>query len=179
MAKLGRKSEVDPAVAQRKRWLTEAEGYLELDMPTRAVSSLDRLGDRAGWESHAHYLHGEALRNLDRFEEAILSFEKAQRDLPELLELYVSLAWCHKRTGRLDLAIETLEEALEVDATEPLLYYNLACYWSLAGHKARVLRFLGKAFYLDGSYRDMVDEESDFDPMRGDPDFIELTSVIV
>lgn len=179
MAKLGRKSEVDPALVQRKRWLTAAEGYLELDLPAQAIGSLTRLGDRAGWESHAHYLHGEALRSLERYEEAIHSFQKAQRDMPELIELYVSLAWCHKRTGRLDLAIETLEEALEVDATEALLYYNLACYWCLAGHKARVLRFLGKAFYLDGSYRDLVEDESDFDPMRSDPDFIELTSVIV
>jgi len=96
-----------------------------------------------------------------------------------MIELYISLAWCHKRSGRLDLAIETLEEALEVDPTEALLYYNLACYWSLAGRKAKVLKLLSKAFYLDGAYRDLVEEESDFDPLRNDPDFIELTSVIV
>ena len=102
-----------------------------------------------------------------------------QEVLPELISIYVSLAWCYKRSGRLDLAIETLEEALEVDATEALLYYNLACYWSLAGHKARVLRFLSKAFFLDADYRDLVEDEPDFDPMRSDPDFKELTAVIV
>lgn len=179
MAKLGRKSEVDPMLAQRKRWLTEAEGYLELDMPRQALCSLERLGDRHVWESHAHYLQGEAFRSLEHYEQAVGSLLRARRDMPEMIELYISLAWCHKRSGRLDLAIETLEEALEVDPTEALLYYNLACYWSLAGRKAKVLKLLSKAFYLDGAYRDLVEEEPDFDPMRSDPDFIELTSVIV
>ena len=53
---------------------------------------------------------------------------------PRNVRIYLALGWCYKRIHRLDLAIETLEEALEIDSNPALnrgiLHYNLACYWS-------------------------------------------------
>jgi tetratricopeptide (TPR) repeat protein len=81
--------------------------------------------------------------------------------------------------GRLDLAIESLERAMEIDAGQSIVYYNLACYWSLASNAKLALAYLTRAFDLDPSFRELVDDEEDFDPIRSDPRFRELTSMIV
>ena len=44
--------------------------------------------------------------------------------------------------GRLDLAIETLQDALDIEPGEAILHYNLACYWSLANNVQLALDFL-------------------------------------
>jgi hypothetical protein len=41
------------------------------------------------------------------------------------------------------------------------------------------LVYLTRALELDPSYRDLVADEHDFDPIRGHPGFQELTGVIV
>ena len=81
------------------------------------------------------------------------------------------MGWCHKRSGRLDLAIDALEAARAADPEEPLIHYNLACYWTLAGGKRQALVYLERALALDASYRRLIDAETDFDSLRTDPDF--------
>ena len=79
----------------------------------------------------------------------------------------------------MDLAIQALEEALLVDSEEAIVHFNLACYWSLAERAQQSLAHLSQAFALDFKYRDLVDEEKDFDPIRSHPDFLALTGMIV
>ena len=88
------------------------------------------------------------------------------------------MGWCFKRINRLDLAIESLEEALSADADEAIVYYNLACYWSLAHNVEQALNYLSVAFDIDPNFRDLVDDERDFDPIRSNSDFRSLTSVV-
>ena len=59
---------------------------------------------------------------------------------------------------------------------EPLLHYNLACYWSLAGDPPRAVRALEEALDLDPDLRDQAAAESDFDPIRTDPEFGRLVA---
>jgi tetratricopeptide (TPR) repeat protein len=131
------------------------------------------------------YLEGEALRSLERYAEALEPLREDSELDPENVQIWLALGWCHKRTGRLDLAIEALERAaeavddtLETEKYRGLLNYNLACYWSLAGNKAHALEYLSKAFETDPDYRDRVGSEPDFDPLRSDPDFQALTTLI-
>ena len=67
----------------------------------------------------------------------------------------------------------------DVNTGSGILFYNLACYWSLAGGKEHTLEYLQQAFAMNPDYRDMVGKESDFDPLRNDADFQALTSIIV
>jgi Flp pilus assembly protein TadD len=149
----------------------EAEGYLELGMPEHALQTLDRLGDPTAFSGQSLYLWGESLRTLERYFEALLPLQRAAKADPEDTRIRIALAWCYKRTGRLDLAIETLEQALIIEPEEALLRYNLACYLSLAGHKRRALRYLSQALAIDPAYRKLIETESDFDPLRADPEF--------
>ena len=157
----------------------EAEGYLELGLAQQALECLGRLGDPAAFEVHALYLWGEGLRAMERYFEALVPLERAAKEAPEDTRVRMSLSWCYKRTGRLDLAIATLREALLVEPTEPVLHYNLACYLSLAGQRRGALRSLGEALALDATFGKLVDDESDFDSLRSDPEFQALCRRVV
>ena len=156
---------------RRTKIQREAEGYLELDMPKQALEALSRLGAPANFDVNALYLWGEALRALERPFEALVPLERAARLAPEDVRVRIALGWCYKRTGRLDLAIASLERALAVEPDEALLRYNLACYLSLAGQKRRALGYLSQALETDPVYRELLESESDFDPIRCDPEF--------
>lgn len=159
--------------------LREAEGYLELDMPKAALQVLERIESPGTFQGQYAYLHGEAYRSLDRFSESIDWLRKASDYSPSNTHVWLALGWCHKRTGRLDLAIEDLEHALEADASQAIIHYNLACYWALAGSKKQSLAYLRRAIRIDERYRDMTADEHDFDSLRSDPEFQSLTSIIV
>jgi tetratricopeptide (TPR) repeat protein len=152
----------------------EAEGYLELGLPQHALQALGRLGNPAGFGVEALYLWGEGLRAMRRHFEALLPLERAARLAPDDIRIRLALGWCYKRTGRLDLAIDSLERALLSRPREALLHYNLACYLSLAGRKRRALGRLSQAMALDPLYRKMAEEEADFEPIRSDPEFLAM-----
>ncbi len=149
----------------------EAEGYLELGLPQQALQTLARLGDPAGYTIEALYLWGEGLRALERPFEALVPLERAIKSAPEDVRIRLALGWCYKRTGRIDLAIDTLKQAIHFDPEESLLRYNLACYLSLSGQKRLALRYLAEAVSMNSVYHSLIEDESDFDPIRNDPDF--------
>jgi tetratricopeptide (TPR) repeat protein len=180
---------------RRKQILREAEGYLDLvtscadefalrcevrdRLAQRALATLGRL-DTAGRERvEALYLRGQALRIMEQHGPAIEILGQAAELDHNNIHVWLALGWCHKRTGRLDKAIESLEEALQVDDRQAIIHYNLACYWSLAKNIKWAIEYLERAFELDPSFRDLVAQEKDFDPIRNHPRFQELLSVIV
>jgi tetratricopeptide (TPR) repeat protein len=180
---------------RRQQVLREAEGYLDLAMLGGEQIPLtrqhrERIADRVlallqearffgRTLSSALYLEGQALRLKEQYGEAIGPLERSAELDPNHLQVWLALGWCHKRNGRLDLAIQALEEALSLETCEAIIHYNLACYWSLAGNRKLALRYLAQALDIDPSYRDLIPEEHDFDPIRSDPEFQALTSVIV
>lgn len=157
------------------RRLSEAEGYLALNLPAKALEILEKHADWATMQFEASLLMGEALRSLERYREALKPLEQANKLRPGDFNVAIPLAWCYKRTHRLAQAIDALERALEITPEEPLLHYNLACYWSLAGNEPRALDALGTALDLDPSFRELIPGETDFDRLRGNPEFERLT----
>jgi tetratricopeptide (TPR) repeat protein len=178
----------------RQQAIREAEGYLDLAMgfaeqwpiepqlrmrlAQRALDALERMGSTSKRRAHVLYLTGQAYRVMHRYREAVLPLADAAQLDPENISIWLALAWCHKRTNRLDLAIESLENALAVETREAILHYNLACYWSLAGNSKIAIRYLAQSFDIDPTCREMVAEEADFDPIRNLPDFQTLIGAI-
>jgi Flp pilus assembly protein TadD len=179
---------------RQKRLLREAEGYLELlslfpeiwelhsanrdRLARRAIATLTCLEESDRQGSYPSYLRGQALRAMERYDEAIEPLRRAADEEPDNISIWLALGWCYKRILRLDLAIEALEEALAAAPREAIVYYNLACYSSLAGQTETALSYLATAFELDPRYRDLAGKERDFDPIRAHPSFRELTSVV-
>lgn len=180
---------------RRQRLIQEAEGYLDLllapvdSLPVnschrfrlarRAIMALDQLDQSEFTHGRAHYLRGQAFRLMEKYHQSIDAMLKAAEIDPSNVHIHLSLAWCYKRVGRLDLAIRALEEALELEPKRGILHYNLACYWSLANNVGLTLAHLARAFELDRGYRKLVRTEPDFDPVRAHPEFVSLSQVIV
>lgn len=148
-------------------------------MAAHALEVLDRCGDHGTLSDHALYLKGQSLRELGRYREALEPLSRAAKGNPGNTSVWLALGWCYKRTGKLDRAIESLEEALVAEPDDPLVHYNLACYWSLAKNKRQALAYLSRALDLEDEYRTLVPEEPDFDPIRDDPAFQSLVRVAV
>lgn len=156
------------------RRLDEAEGYLMLDMPQRALAILESRPDWATMQFEASFLTGEALRATGRFRDALKPLELAASLRPDHLGVAMALGWCYKRTNRLAQAIDALERAGKATPDEPLIHYNLACYWSLARNSARAIDSLTTALDLDPELQGRLALEADFDPIRGTPEFQRL-----
>ncbi len=148
-------------------------------MTQLALDALDELGDVIDSSAHALYLRGEALRRLKRWQEALEPLEKAARAEPNNVHVRLALGWCYKRTERLDLAVKAMERALKTKRCEALVQYNLACYLTLAGDRKGALEHLAEAISKDARFRELTHDEPDFDPIRSDPEFQALTSIIV
>ena len=157
-----------------KRQLDEAEGYLMLQLPARALEILEQRADWATMQFEASLLTGEALRSLERYREALKPLELAAKLKPSDVAVAIALGWCYKRTHRLAQAIDALERAVRKSPEEPLLHYNLACYWSLASNPAKALDELTIALDLEPGLRSLIPDETDFDQLRGNPEFVRL-----
>ena len=158
------------------RLLGQAEGYLILEMPDKALEILQSRADWATMQFEASFLTGEALRALGRYREALKPLEVAAALQPGNVGVAIALGWCYKRTHRLAQAIDALERAVVENPDEPLLHYNLACYWSLAGDPSKSLRELSEAVDLDPEIRARIASERDFDPIRNEAEFERLVA---
>ena len=180
---------------RRQQLLREAEGYLDLvwsmadrwplppevrdPVAQRALDALEILEKTSSPRAQVLFLRGQALRLMERYEEALIPLQQAADLDPGDTHIQLALGWCYKRCDQIEQAIEALEDALACEPDDAILHYNLACYWSLAGNADLAVEYLSQAFQLDPSYRALVAAEHDFDPIRQDPRFLAATSVIV
>ncbi|GAB6164375.1 hypothetical protein JCM19992_03750 [Thermostilla marina] len=151
------------------RALSRAEGYLELNMPRAAIDALQKCADEE--EPRLYYLLGEAYRSLEQYDTALSYFEKANTLDRGHIGVLMAMGWCHKRLGRLDLAIDDLREAAMLEPSHPIVLFNLACYLSLQGQAEEAAEYLAQAILNDEELRELVDREPDFDPIRDTPEF--------
>lgn len=180
---------------QRKKLIREAEGYLDLILvfddcwslgqenrnvlAQRAIDCLNQIKSPQGHKPHILFLKGQAARTAGRYQEAVNYLQQSSRLDPDNIHTFLALGWCYKRIDRMDLAIEAMESAVTIDNESAIAHYNLACYWALAKQAKMAVIHLSYAIDLDTDYRLLIDDESDFDPIRDDQDFLELTQVVV
>ena len=157
-----------------QRHLEAAQGYLLLKMPEQALEELEDVDDPVAVAFTWNLLRGEAYRERREFRAAIHAFQRAQAVQPDELEVLMGLAWCYKRTDQLTKSIEIMHQAYLSHRDEPLVLYNLACYYALAGNKDQALLWLGRALRMQPDLRRLIPDETDFDSLRDDADFQRL-----
>ena len=62
--------------------LTEASGYLELDMPEQAIESLRCISNAGPFTAQVDFLRGKALQQVKRYEDAAVSLAAAAKGVP-------------------------------------------------------------------------------------------------
>ena len=161
---------------QLRRAIEEAEGYLELGMREAVFSALERRHSLVQSNGRACYLLGETLRELLATKRPYCRWSEA----PTWCRTIFTSGWrwlvlqADRQTRQSDRSVE---HAVEVDPGEAIIHYNLACYWSLARNRVLALRYLSHALEMDANFRDMVLDEPDFQPLRHDPEFLQLTGL--
>ena len=143
-----------------------------LDMPEPALRELSAIRGSGAESAEWQRLRGEAFRSARQHTEALDALQQADRLEPDDVGTLLGIAWCQKRTDRLPDAIETMLRAYRACPEEPIVLYNIACYFSLAGEKEQTLSWLGRALRMSPDLRSLIAEETDFDPLRDDPDFL-------
>ena len=93
--------------------LTQAGGYLELDMPHKTLECLDNLGALGPFEAEVSILRGEAYRRQHRFREAANSFHAAAQKMPSPKdrEAFLAMSVCYHQAGNVGQAVRMLARA--------------------------------------------------------------------
>ena len=82
------------------------------------------------------------------------------------------------RVGEHAKALELAERALGQDQDEPIVLYNVACFYAEQGDLERAIGLLEKAVELGWGDRTWMETDSDLDPLRADERFKALLSRI-
>ena len=121
------------------------------------------------------------LRSLNRIADA----EKALRQGVELANKHLELnpddvralylsAGALIQLGDRASALERAGRALTLDPEDSAVLYNVACVYALGGQADEALGCLEKAVQNGFGHRAWLENDSDFDSLRGDPRFVAL-----
>ena len=98
--------------------------------------------------------------------------------LPDSIQGYDPALWEPVRplyeAGRYAKAADRGRELIAAHPNQAFLHYNVACCESLAGRSAEAFEHLSQSVRMWGGCRDLAREDSDFDPIRDEPAFMEL-----
>ena len=74
--------------------------------------------------------------------------------------------------------MELAERALGQDQDEPVVLYNVACFYALQGDRDRSIELLSKAVEEGWGDKEWLETDSDLDTLRGDERFKALLAQI-
>ena len=105
------------------RKLKAAEGYLELDLPDRALEELNQIEDPGPYELQEKCLRGEALKAQKKYEEAAEWLQQAavKFPFPHGRQVWQSLSECLRQAGRDSLADAAETNAALLEKAETIL----------------------------------------------------------
>src|SRR5437773_10137339 len=126
----------------------------------------------------AIYLSAEALVKLGRRDEALDAARHGLKVADAHLELnpddarawYLSAA-ALMRLGQYEHAMERARRASTIDPEDTAVLYNVGCVCALAGSAAEAIDHLDKAIQNGFGQREWVENDSDWDSIRGEPRF--------
>jgi hypothetical protein len=108
----------------------------------------------------------------------VLSFGGPPGFTPSVWEWTFRAADLSKR-GELEQAREVLKDGFQTHPGSPRIAYALACVEALSGNSAKAKAQLRNAFDGEPGLAEWALKDSDFESLRGDPEFERLTSAAV
>jgi non-specific serine/threonine protein kinase len=150
-----------------------AQGHLE-----EAAELFRRAGDARPEDYQSVFLRAQALRGLDRHEEARIvakgGIAKAERHLDLFPEdtraLYLGAA-ALVILGEVERGLQWAQQAATLDPEEDGMLYQLACIYALAGQTDQAIAYLETWEQRGALPREWLENDSDLDALRDQPRF--------
>ena len=113
-----------------------------------------------------HYNEGNKALKAGKWEEAVSNYKMALHHNPDHLGTHINLSTTYMRMKQYDSAYDVLKDLGEKTPANPLLFYNLACYYSLTDQIEPSLAALQQA--VAAGYKNIkeIKEDSDLGNLR-------------
>jgi serine/threonine protein kinase/Tfp pilus assembly protein PilF len=128
--------------------------------------------------------HGDIILCYDRLGEK----EKVKKGLDDALQMfprylslhpddaraYIFFALALVRAGRIEEGKIKAARAIELSPNDPLMFYNVACFYANVGDTLLALQSLKKALSTGYGFYEWIKRDPDLDSIRNEPEYIEL-----
>lgn len=119
---------------------------------------------------------GIAVREKGDYNSALEIFKKALSLNPDNADVLIELGLAYDLVGLTGEAIQTCDRILELNPENSVAYYNRACFKCKIGNIEEALSDLEKSIGFDTVFKNMAKTERDFEKIRGDQRFKDLTA---
>lgn len=145
-----------------------------------ARDNFQRAVDLSPGDAEYRDMLANAYLELGRPDEAKAELERAIADDPTHCRAHYDLGVVFSRmNGQDDRAMELFERAIELDGSEWLPYYAIACIHAKRNRKELALNYLGEAVGRGFADREYLDRDRDWDGLREAPDFLRIRGGII
>jgi len=163
-----------PVPKALERIVDQADGWLELRCPERAVELLDPLLGEPAARACGLALRIRASARMGAFDAALSDLAELRALQPDDEWVDLTEAWCRRRHDDLEGAIRCVEQLIQRDQRHDVAHFNLACYLALSEHTDRAIDALSVACGLNPTNRTYALDEPDLDGLRTDERFRQL-----
>ncbi|MCX7924015.1 MAG: tetratricopeptide repeat protein [Clostridia bacterium] len=118
---------------------------------------------------------GNVLYRLERLDEAIEAYNEAIEIDPQYKDAYNNKGYILLCMDKYQEALKNCEKAIELDAEFAGAYYNKSCILIKLDKVDEALVSLAKAIELDSSYKETALEDTVFDDIKTNAEFIKIT----
>ncbi|MCZ6886138.1 MAG: tetratricopeptide repeat protein [Alphaproteobacteria bacterium] len=116
-----------------------------------ALASLDRVQGTAA-AADVDYLRGNVFKQMDRFDEAVVSYRDAISLRPDFVEALVDLGVCLVALAAYSDAIDCYQTALARMPNSPIIFNNMGTAQAAMGHHEKAVENFRKALAADPGY---------------------------
>lgn len=166
-----------------KGWFNKALSEEKLGKLKNALKSYERVIDiEEDAAINAWFKKSVILTYLDENDKALESINKVIELDTNNFTAYSNKAVILQRLGKYDEAIDNFKTALDINQNYLWASYNLACVYSLMNKTQEAIEVLKKMLKNIQKedelifYHKKINDEPDFDNLRENPSFIELTN---
>jgi len=132
-----------------------------------------KINPRSG---NAYSAMGAAYGEKGDFDKSLEFLKKALKINPKSESALGSIGVTYCRKGDFDKSLEFLKKALRINPKSATTHYNIACTYCLRKDKDNAYTFLCKAIELDKKCKRDATQDGDFDLIRDEEKFKQLTS---
>ena len=117
---------------------------------------------------------GETEKAKEIIQTSLKVYERYLSQRPDDARGHMFYAIDLVQTGEKEEAKIQAAKALELSPNDPLMLYNASCFYSQMGEKKLAIEALKNSFAVGYANYDWLKRDSDLDPIRNEPDYIEL-----